>query len=216
MSIVPSSTSSISAPLELNGGASFVPIAGRFPGALPHRWTVAQVMEAIGTGFLPEDSKVELIRGELIRKMPVGKSHMAVVKRLIRWFSRVLGERCLIGVQDMIELADSLPEPDFTLLVPVPDCYESRTAQPSDILLLIEVADSSLAFDQKIKLPIYAENAVRDYWIVNLIDERIEVYRQPQPGGTYADAQHYGRGKSIAPLALSDVLVPVDEILGSS
>jgi Uma2 family endonuclease len=215
MSIGPSPISSIPAPLELNGSAPFVPIAGRFPGALPHRWTVAQVMEAIGTGFLPEDSTVELIRGELIRKMPVGKSHMAVVKRLNRWFSRVLGERCLIGVQDMIELADSLPHPDFTLLVPLKDCYESRVVQPPDILLLIEVADSSLAFDQKIKLPIYAENGMLDYWIVNLIDQRIEVYRQPQAGGTYAETQHFGRGQSIAPLALPDVLVPVDEILGS-
>ena len=214
MSIVPSPISSISAPLELNGGGRFQPIAGRFPGVLPHRWTVAQVKEAIGTSFLPEDPRVELIRGELIRKIPVGNPHMAAVKRLNRWFSRVPGERFLIGVQDMIELADSLPHPDFTLLVPVEDCYESRVAQPSDILLLVEVADSSLPFDQTIKLPIYAENGVRDYWIVNLIDQRIEVYRQPQ-AGTYADVQRFGRGQSIAPLALSDVLVPVDEILGS-
>ena len=216
MSIVPSPISSISAPLELNGGASFVPIAGRFPGALPHRWTVAQVMEAIGTGFLPEDSTVELIRGELIRKMPIGNPHMAALNRLIRFFRHVPDDRVLLTVQNMIELADSLPHPDFTLLIPVPDCYESRTARPPDILLLIEVADSSLAFDQKIKLPIYAENGVRDYWIVNLIDERIEVYRQPQSGGAYADTQHFGRGQSIAPLALPDVLVPVDEILGSA
>jgi Uma2 family endonuclease len=215
MSIVPSSISSISAPLELNGGAPFVPIAGRFPGALPHRWTVAQVMEAVRTGVLPEDSTVELIRGELIRKMPIGKSHMAVVKRLIRFFKHLPDDRALLGVQDMMELADSLPHPDFTLLFPVADCYESRVAQPSDVLLLIEVADSSLAFDQTIKLPIYAENGVRDYWIVNLIEERIEVYRQPQPSGTYADTQHFGRGQSIAPLSLPDVLVPVDEILGS-
>ena len=214
MSIVPSPISSISAPLELNG-ASFVPIAGRFPGALPHRWTVAQVKEAIGTAFLPEDWRVELIRGELIRRMPASKSQMAVVKRLIRSFRHLPDDRALLGVHDMIELADSLPHPVFTLLIPVPDCYESRTARPPDILLLIEVADSSLAFDQKIKLPIYAENGVRDYWIVNLIDQRIEVYRQPQAGGTYADTQHFGRGQSIAPLALPDVLVPVDEILGT-
>ena len=100
------------------------------------------------------------------------------------------------------------------MLHPQPDCYESRTAAPPDIFLLIEVADSSLEFDRVVKRPLYAENGIQEYWIVNLIDDCIEVYQQPQPGGIYAQPRIAKRGESIAILALPELVVPVSDILG--
>jgi Uma2 family endonuclease len=148
--------------------------------------------------------------------MGIGDPHMAALKRLVRFFKPIPDDRALLGIQDMIELADSLPEPDFTLLVPVADCYESRTAGPSDILLLVEIADSSLEYDQTIKLPLYAESGIREYWIVNLVDERIEVYRRPQPSGVYLDVQQFHRGQSITLVSLSDLSLPVEAVLGTA
>ncbi len=192
----------------------FVPLVGQFANLMPYRWTVAQVQAAVESGILPENNKCELIRGELIRKMTHGNAHMAAVKRLNRWFSQHVGNRFLIGVQDTIELADSLPEPDFTLLSPADDCYESRTAGPDDILLLVEVSDSSLKIDQTVKLALYAENGIREYWIVNLEDERIEVYRQPQTDGRYLDVQRFAGGQTLAALAFPDLPLPVEAVLG--
>jgi Uma2 family endonuclease len=193
--------------------APFLPIVGRVAAALPHRFSVAQVEAAIRAGVLTEQDRCELIRGELIEKMVIGDPHMAAVKRLNQWFSRRAGERYQVGVQDAIKLADSRPEPDLTLLVTAADWYESRTPAPADVLLVIEVADSSLEFDRTVKGPLYTENGIREYWVVNLIDQCLEVSRQPRSAGGYGENRVLRRGESVSPLLLPDVLLAVEDVL---
>ena len=197
-----------------DNGIALVPIVRRVPTAFPHRLSVVQVEEMIRTGILTEYDHCELIRGELIEKMTIGDPHMAAVKRLNRFFNRVGDDRVLVGVQDAIKLRDSRPEPDISLVTPVADCYETHTPTPPDILLLIEVADSTLEFDREVKLPLYAENGIREYWIVNLVEQCLEVHRQPQAGGSYGESRIVRRGESVSPQALSDVVLLADDVLG--
>ena len=118
-----------------------------------------------------------------------------------------------MSIQNPVRLSDSEPEPDVVLLVPRPDDYAGGKATPSDILLLIEVADSSLEYDREVKLPLYAENSIREFWIVNLIDRCVEVYRQPRPDGTYADVQTLCAEESINLLGLPSLTISVAALL---
>ena len=116
-----------------------------------HRFSVEDYEQMIDTGILREEDRVELIRGEIIDKMAIGDSHAASVKQLNRRFGRIFGDSVMVGVQDPIRLLDSEPEPDISLLVPRDDFYESGKPRAVDILLLIEVADTSLEFDRESK-----------------------------------------------------------------
>jgi Uma2 family endonuclease len=166
----------------------------------------------IVTGVLTENDRCELIRGELIEKMTIGDPHMAGVRRLIKLFS-VLGDQAITSAQDAIKLLDSRPEPDVALLVPRSDFYASQTPGPPDILLLVEVADSSLAYDRQVKLPLYAENSIREYWIVNLIDDCLEVHRQPR-AADYSERLVVRRGDRISPLAFPALSLAAEMLLG--
>lgn len=190
------------------------PVVRAISTAQPHRFTVSQVEEMVKLGFLNENDRCELIRGELIEKMTLGDPHMAAVRWLNRFFNQYALDQCLVSVQDAIRLADSRPEPDVSILVRRDDLYRSRTPTPTEILLLVEVADSSLAFDRAIKGPLYAQNGIAEYWIVNLIDQQIEVHRQPQIDGTYAQTSVVRRPESISPLALPKLSISVLDILG--
>jgi Uma2 family endonuclease len=200
--------------IPVGAGPRSLPIVGQIPLALPHRLTVEQVEAMIRAGILTENDRCELIRGELIDKMVIGDPHMAAVKRLNHWFTSRAAKRYLVGVQDSVKLIDSLPEPDLMLLRYRADFYVSQTPAPADVLLLIEVADSSLDYDRTVKLPLYAENGIAEYWLVNLVDECIEVHRQPGPNGTYAEPRVVGRGERLAPLALADLELSAEEIFG--
>jgi len=178
-----------------------------------YRLSVAQFERMIDAGILTKYDRCELIRGELIERPVVSDPHAAAVRRLNHRFNPPR-EEYIVSVRGAIKLKDSRPEPDLTLLHYKPDFYASGTATPPDILLLIEVADSSLEFDRVVKRPLYAENGIQEYWIVNLIDDCIEVYRQPQPGGIYTEPRIAKRGESIAILALPELVVPVDDVLG--
>jgi len=205
------------AALPLGNGAPVsygMPVVRAISTAQPHRFTVAQVEEMVKVGILDENDRCELIRGELIEKMTIGDPHVAAVRRLVRFFKRLPDELALLGVQDPIKLADSRPEPDCTLLRPAADDYELRTASPPDILLLIEVADSTLAFDRTIKGPLYAQNGIAEYWIVNLLDQQIEVHRQPRATGRYDETIIVRQPDSVSPLALPQLSLAVQEILG--
>src|SRR5262245_23276363 len=107
----------------------------------PHRCSVTLYEKMIDDGILKEDDRVELIRGEIVAKMPIGKQHAACVKRVNRLFNSLLGDRAVVSVQDPIKFADSEPEPDIALLVPTGDYYASDSPTPADVLLIVEVAD---------------------------------------------------------------------------
>jgi Uma2 family endonuclease len=177
----------------------------------PHRFTVPEYDRMIDLGILKEDARVELIRGEIVSKMPIGDPHVACVDRLNRLFVRAVGDEVTVSIQNPVRLADSEPEPDLVL---------KRAASrgkpvPADILLLIEVAESSLEDDREVKGPLYAENGVAEYWIVNLVDRCVEVHRGPQPNGTYADTRTLRPGDRVEPANLVGVPVAVSDLVGA-
>src|SRR5262245_34805705 len=171
------------------------------------RWSVDDYEKLIKYGILTENHKVELIRGEIIPKMPIGDPHAACVKRLNRMFGRLVGENAVLSVQDPIRLADSEPEPDFALLAPRDDLYSTGKPQPAEIFLVAEVADSSVDFDREVKAPLYAENGIAEYWIVNLIDRCLEVHRRPRADGKFEDVRTLRPGESISLVQLPTVSV---------
>ncbi len=176
-----------------------------------HRFSLDQYERMIESGILNKYDRVELIRGEIVEKMTIGEPHAACVMRLNRYFTRLLGDQVLVGIQSPIVAAESRPEPDVTLLSPREDFYSTATPCPADILLLIEVADSTIGSDRTDKLSLYAEAGVCEYWIANLNNDTVEVYRDPQPDGTYADAHVATLGEMLTILSLPGVSITVDQ-----
>ncbi len=178
-----------------------------------HRFTVDEYEQMIDFGILNENDRVELIRGEILDKMPIGDRHCACVKRLNLRLTVGVGGRALIGIQDPVRFDDSEPEPDVSVLRPQLDFYAAGKPRPADVLLLIGVADATLDHDREVKRALYAMAGIPEYWIVNLIDDNVEVYRRPQPDGTYADVQVLRAGQQVEIAALPGLILAVDEIL---
>jgi Uma2 family endonuclease len=177
--------------------------------------TSAEYMSLYEQGVFTEDDRVELIEGEVVPKIMVGPLHVGRVGRVHRFLHRRLGDRALVVSQGTVLLSEiSMPEPDFVILRWRDDFYESRHATPADMLALIEVADSSLSFDRGRKLRIYAAARVQEYWVLNLVDHVLEVFRQPGPHPSgYASVATYRRGDRIAFLAFPDLDIAVEELL---
>lgn len=166
------------------------------------------------TGILGESDRVELIEGEVVEMPPISSRHAAPVRRLIRLFSQRVGERAILGVQDPVELSDrSEPLPDIALLPPRADFSESGHPQPEEIFLLVEVADTTVESDRKIKVPLYASTNIAEVWLVDIDEQAVEVYREPAPND-YQNLQKFQRGQNLSPQALPDIQITVDEILG--
>ena len=179
-----------------------------------HRFTVDEYEQMIDMGILAESECVELIHGEVVEKMVVGPMHSATVNRINRLLTTQLLALAIVSVQNPIVLNDSEPEPDLALLAPRDDFYAPSKPKSSDVLLVIEVADTSLAYDREIKLPLYAQAGIQEYWIVNLAESKIEVYRQPLPTGSYASRTDFSRGDFLCALAFSEVTLAIDSMLG--
>jgi Uma2 family endonuclease len=182
----------------------------------PHRFTVAEYHRMAEAGILGEDSRVELIRGQVVDMAPIGAPHLGMVNRLTRLLPGVLAGRGIISVQNPVRLDDgSEPEPDVAVLRPRPDDYQTATPCPSDVLLLVEVADTSLDDDRAIKAPLYAENGILEYWIMNLLNRTVEVHRQPR-NGRYADVRCAGPGEVLDIVLLPHVALPVADLFPAS
>lgn len=179
-----------------------------------HRFTVDEYEQMIVLGILTENERVELIRGEVVEKMVIGPLHSASVNRLTRLLTTRLLAWAIVSVQNPIVLDDSEPEPDLALLAPRDDFYAQSKPKSSDVLLLIEVADSSLAYDREIKLPLYAQAGIQEFWIVNLAESKVEVYRIPLPSGHYASRTDFSRGGMLCSIAFPAITLQVDSMLG--
>ena len=177
-----------------------------------YRFSVNDYERMIRHGILTENSKVELIRGEIVAKMPIGDPHIACVNRLNRLLVRAVGDDAIVSIQNPVRLPDSEPEPDVVLLVPRADDYANGKATTADVLLLIEVSDTSLAYDRGVKLPLYAEAGIAEYWIVNLSDRCLHRYRQPQLDGTYAEVVTLGVTDMVELLLLKSVVFSVSSM----
>ena len=165
-------------------------------------------------GILGADERVELVDGELYEMAPIGDDHIGAIISLEDLFGGRLAGRALVSTQNPIRLSDySEPQPDLVLLRPREDRYRMGKARPRDVLLLIEVAHSSLDYDRLTKLPRYAVSGVVEVWIVNLVERLVEVCRGPGADG-YAVRTLHRPGDAIAPLAFPDLTIRVEQIIG--
>jgi Uma2 family endonuclease len=176
-------------------------------------FTVDEYEQMIRAGVFDEDDRLELIEGEITEMSPISSQHAGCVKHLNRLFTHMLGDRALVSVQDPIHLGEySEPQPDLALLRPRADYYTHSHPTPEDVLLIIEVAETSTGFDRDVKMPMYARAGVSEAWLVSLEDRRVEVYREPSPAG-YLLIRRVLPGASLAPQAFPDALLVVSDII---
>ncbi len=180
-----------------------------------YRFTVTDYHRMVDAGILDEDARVELLDGEVVPKDPVKPPHAAAVDRATRFFFGHCGDDVHIRIQGPARLDEySEPEPDIQLLRHREDFYAEAHPRPGDVLLAIEVSDTSLRKDRKIKLPLYARSGVPEVWIWNLKARRLEVSRGVQPDG-YADLLVLGLDDKIAPVLLPDLEITARELFGA-
>ena len=178
------------------------------------RFTVAEYYAMANAGIFSPEERVELLDGDVILMATVLDWHAFVVDWLNENFILSLQGRAQVRIQNPTRLNDySEPEPDVMLLRRRDDFYRSGHPAPTDVLLLIEVSDSSLSFDFNQKLPRYAAAGIPEVWIINRPDIRIESYSNPA-GDEYATVRHYGHDESIAPQAFPDIVLEVNRIIG--
>lgn len=177
-------------------------------------FTVAEYERMGEAGILSENDRVELVEGEIINMSPIGERHAACVARLTRFLTLSLQDIALVWAQNPIRLSDySEPQPDVALLRARDDFYGNSLPTPDDVLLLIEVSDSTLEYDRQIKLPLYARAGVPEVWIINLVEGVIETYSQPS-GDSYLAAKPFARGEVVQSSAVGALRVEASAVLG--
>lgn len=177
--------------------------------------TVAEFEAMIAANVWPEDERIELLDGELMTLSPINLPHALALTALTEILSGQLNRRGVVWSQNPIQLNDgSRPQPDLCVLRPPLGTYAKRLPQAADVLLLVEISDTSLRYDRDTKLPRYALAGVAEVWIVDLTHAQVTTYAQPQ-GGQYAAVTTYERGQTLAPLALPDVKIATNEVLES-
>jgi Uma2 family endonuclease len=163
-------------------------------------------------GILTEDCRVELIEGELIELAPVGAQHVNLVNRLTKIFVLAVGDLGVVSIQNPVTLPPhSEPQPDIAVLKPSIDSIAPALPRAEDVLLLIEIADTTLAYDRTTKLRIYAQAGIVEMWIVNVQAKVIETYQEPSANG-YLRKHEFGLPDAVTPLALPKVSVAVGDI----
>ena len=164
-------------------------------------------------GILKPTDRVELIRGEIVEMSPIGHRHAAFVDNLAQLlFARIAG-RAIVSVQNPVVVADdSEPQPDLKILRRRAVPYKEREASAADVLLLIEVAATSLAYDTSTKLRLYAETGIPEYWVVDCVAESVAVYRAPDAGGYRDVIRVTDASATISPQAFPDVTLTLGEI----
>jgi Uma2 family endonuclease len=182
---------------------------------LTHRkFTVDEYHRMGEIGILHEDDRVELIDGQLVQMSPVGAPHAGKIDRLARILIKAFGDTAVVGVQNPVRLdKHNEPRPDFSIMWPRVDDYEGSIPTPADLLLLIEVADSSIRYDREVKAPLYARYGVPEYWLLNLGKKTIEVFCDPGPTG-YLHISKHGPDDTIAPRAAPNVWIALRPIIG--
>lgn len=176
------------------------------------RFTVHDYHRMGEAGILHEDDRVELIEGELVEMTAIGSRHFACVNGLNRLVMRAVDDDAIVSVQNPVRLNEyNEPQPDLTVIRPRD--YRISLPVPDDVLLLIEVSDTTLAYDRNVKLPLYARAGIREVWIVNLPGETVERHTDPSSDG-YRSVERPRRGETLESLALPGLSVAVDDVLG--
>ena len=177
------------------------------------RFTVDDYYGMARAGILTEDDRVELIEGEILDMAAIGSRHAGVVNRLTRILVRQAGDDAVVTVQNPVRLSDlSEPQPDLALLRPRPDSYTGAHPLPPDVLLIVEVAHTTLGFDREVKLPLYATAGVPEVWLVDVEGGAIDVHRAPERGH-YTEMRRVGPGGTVRPTLLPTIDVEVGAVL---
>jgi Uma2 family endonuclease len=165
-------------------------------------------------GVFAEDDRLELIEGEVIEMGPIGKQHAGCVNRLNKLLNRSAGELAIVSAQNPIRIDDfSETQPDLALLKPRADFYSNSHPTPEDILVVIGVVDTSVDYDRRVEIPLYARADIPEAWSLVLPRDVIEVHAQPK-NGKYQKVQRLKRGKTLLSSSLEGLSVKVDDILG--
>lgn len=180
--------------------------------------SVAEYQKMIDAGILTDEDRVELLEGHMVLKMPANPPHDSTLTKLYRRLDRMAPTGYVVRCQVGSLLPGSRPEPDVAMARGAESAFDARHPQPADLALVIEVSDSSLTIDRVDKNRIYARESIPQYWVVNLVDEQIEVYTDPtgpQSAPVYRRRQDYPRGTAV-PVELDGTpigTVIVDEVL---
>ena len=176
-----------------------------------HRFTVEEYHKMVETGLLSEGDRVELIDGEVVEMAAIGWRHANCVNDLTMMLARFAQDRYVVSVQNPITISEhGEPQPDLVLLRDRP---MGRLPGPEDVLLLIEVSDTTLSYDRNVKLPRYAAAGIPEVWIIDLGGGRIETHSEPSAEG-YGISREYGTGEHVRSTSIDDLTVAVDEVLG--
>ncbi len=181
---------------------------------LRRKFTVEEYNLMAEAGVFKEGDRLELIAGEIVEMSPVGMRHAAPVRRLDALLNQKLAGGAIVDTQNPVVLNNtSEPEPDVALLKPRGDFYEAGHPQPADCFLLVEVGDSTIDYDRKVKIPLYAKAGIIEVWLVDLNGDAVEVYRQPEANG-YKYFRRFLRGQTFSLGAIANISLTVDEVLG--
>lgn len=194
---------------------SSIPEGGREPDHW--RWTIDAYFRAGEAGLFDQYRKVELIDGEIyIHMSPAGTRHSAGVGMLYTALDTVFGAAYMFRTQQpILRPDDSMPEPDISVVRYQSDYYASRHPMPADIVLVAEVSDSSLSFDRHTKATHYGKAGIAEYWILNLVDNQLEVYRKPDSEIGFREVVIYKKDEVIATLAVPDQTIRVADLIPS-
>jgi len=180
---------------------------------LAKKFTVDEYYRMAEVGIIGPEDRVELIDGQIIQMSPPGIRHVAASHRATTLFTEALGRRVIVSVQNPLRLDRfNEPQPDIIILKPQPDFYASRNSGPEDASLVIEISDTSLSYDRKVKIPHYAAKSIPEVWIEDLKHDVLLVYRDPA-GGVYGTNLTLRRGETVSPSAFSDIVFKVEDLL---
>ena len=177
------------------------------------RFTADEYQRMGETGILCEDDRVELMDGEVVAMTPIGPRHCACVDRTTRAMVTQAGETAIVRVQGSVRLdLFHEPEPDLVLLRPRADFYSSAHPGPADILLIVEIAQSSIDYDRDVKAAVYAKMGIAEYWLADLNANVLSCHSAPGDGG-YRRVEQLHRGQVVSPQLLPACAIAVDVLL---
>ena len=180
-----------------------------------HAVSVEEYLRMGESAVFAADARLELIEGEIVEVAPIGSRHSGAVIILNRQFTRLAGDLAIVSVQGPVILGDrSVPQPDLALLKPRADSYSRSHPTVADVLLVVEVADTTLRFDLATKIPLYARFGLPEAWVLDLQDSVMRVFRDPDPSG-YRTNFAVPSGESVSVLALPEVGIALSELFPS-
>lgn len=183
-----------------------------------HRFTADEWERLYELGIIPNDVRTELIEGEIVEMPPIGPAHQSVVDRFTRVFGQRFGDRAIVRIQGPVRLSPHTePFPDIALLRPRTDFYRGKHPAGEDIVLLVEVSDTSVRYDRLVKAPLYLKARVAEYWIVDIPHNSLAVYRDPDPEmHVYAPPRDYSIDDSVEVLGFPGEPLTVRDLLGEA